>query len=156
MSEFLFYREEREEHRLGLGKYAGQMEYVSAFKTLTDFSPELQKTHPTLRFISEQCDNLNLVEDQKGLFCNYCCHYHARFTLKGLQRVYQPIPQKGYDTPEQTCLNPGKYRSDWTGNDVCFEDPYGEDEEKVNIEPGEDFWYRVGLRVSKYHMKVEV
>jgi hypothetical protein len=158
MSDWEFYKQEKEEHRWGLGKYAGQREYVSA-KTIPfifgePMSSRIEK-HPFLEYANEQCDNINLVEDGKGLFCNHCCHYHAVFTLKGIKPVYQPLPQKGYDTPEQTCINPGKYRSDWTDDSACFE--YGEDEvPEIAMTPGNDFWYLLAQRVSKYGLKVEL
>lgn len=153
---YQFYKDEREEHRYGLGKYAGQRKYVSAYATLTDLGVQGHIDHPTLQYISDQCDNLNLVEDQKGLFCEYCCHYHAKFTLKGIVRVYEPLPQRGYDTPERTFINPGKYRSDWTSDDECFEDPYPEELPPVDLTPGDDFWARVREHVSRYGLKVEV
>jgi hypothetical protein len=155
---FQFYKDEKEDHRLGLGKYAGEMKYVSA-KTIPFVVGETLRArierHPFIEYANEQCDNINLVEDGKGLFCNPCGHYHAIFTLKGVKRVYQHLPQKGYDTPEQTCLNPGKYRSDWTGNDECWEDPFPDIPDFTIVpkapEPGEDFWAKLNKHMTVYH-----
>ena len=142
-----FYQDERDEHRWGLGRYAGQRRYVSA-----EGKDPIQ--FPLTAFANEHCDNINLVELQKGMWCECCCHYHALFTLKGLKKVYQPLPQKGYDTPEQTFLNPGKYRSDWTSDLECFDDPYPEQLPPVDLTPGDDFWQRVAEHVSRYGLKV--
>lgn len=152
-----FYKDEKEEHRIGLGRYAGQRKYVSGWDEAGKSGKTISyENFPLLQYVNEQCDNVNLVEDKKGLFCEYCCHYHAKFTLKGIVRVYEPLPQRGYDTPEQKFINPGKYRSDWTDNDECFEDPYPEELPPVDLSPGDDFWQRVREHVSRYGLKVEV
>src|SRR5689334_6128368 len=138
---YQFYKDEREEHRIALGIYAGRMQYKSAWDAVdalvqqqpTIGGRELETQIPYLKYIDQQCDNINLVEDNKGLFCNHCLHYHAKFNLKGIVRVYEPLPQRGYDTPEQKFINPGKYRSDWTDNDVCFDDPYPDEMPPVDL-----------------------
>lgn len=158
MSNWEFYKNEKEEHRWGLGKYAGEMKYVSA-KSVWVFGETLAASWervPFLKYVNDQCDNINLVEDGKGLFCNHCCHYHAKFTLKGLVKVYEGIPNRGYDTPAQTFINPGKFRSDWTDNDECWEDPFPTDPRAVDITPGEDFWQRIEERLAILRRKVEV
>lgn len=157
MSEWMFYKDEKEEHRLGLGKYAGEMKYVSGNKVRedSDFTVGIAQ-YPFMAYCNEKCDNINLVEDGKGLFCNHCCHYHAIFNLKGIKRVYQALSNKGYDTPAPTCINPGKYRSDWTSDEECFDNPYPTDPKVIDVTPGPDFWQRLNERMAIYKRKVEV
>lgn len=151
MSHWTFYQDEREDHRVGLGKYAGERQYKSGLP----FSIE---QFPYVAFINPQCA-INLIEDKPGLWCECCCRYHAKYHFKrGWYRVCEPLKERGAALP-LGYLNPGinqtgnTYRSDWTADDDCFTDPFPEPIQpkfdNVSIEPGEDFWARVNLWIRR-------
>jgi hypothetical protein len=75
MSGFSFYKDELEEHRQGLGQYAGETEYVKA----SSRSIRARELAEFKKFANRFCNNINLVVDNRGGFCNYCQHYHFRY-----------------------------------------------------------------------------
>lgn len=77
---FQFYLDEKADHRMGLGKYAGERKYMSVRDN---------PTHENARWVNSQCDNVNLVsleksntmglhgsEKTRGGWCNHCNHFH--------------------------------------------------------------------------------
>jgi len=150
MSGFSFYKDEREEHRLALGEYAGKMKIIHGKKLIKDYLKSIkhftvrtqvkrvakfQRDNPFLQWMNAKCDNINLQEDSQGLFCEPCGCYHAKWTNKQRMATLVACYVNPYvkddctrdREPDQ--VNMGKFASQWTIYEWWNENPFTGDKE---------------------------
>lgn len=73
--DYMFNKQEREEHRVALAQMYQETEYVKA----SSRSARAWDLVGFKKFASKACDNIRLEVDNRGGFCNRCQHYHFRY-----------------------------------------------------------------------------
>lgn len=133
---FQFYKDEKMDHKVALAQYAGSVAYASGYDKLAEGANQFKN----MQWMNDNCDNINLQEDNRGGWCNYCQHYHWRnVAARQIQKAVLLMPGR-YDLPdrpgvwiEPVWLPPVEIPSHI---EACWWDPYEGKDCSMDLERG--------------------